>query len=144
MPSSLQEAMNKVLGTVASVTNPGTPYDPFAKGEAEIAALRAQTDQLSKSMGIQPASTTPAQPASTTPAMSSPWGQISGTNADQYRQYLAKQHPAVLPATYQQMVANAPNPFTGSVRNSQAGGNYPGSGSWQQKAQYWKDLAAKT
>jgi hypothetical protein len=47
--------MNRVLGTTASVTNPGAPYDPLAKQNADLTAIKAQTDALRQSLA--PAST---------------------------------------------------------------------------------------
>ena len=62
-----------------SITN--TPFDPFAGEKAALAA--AQTALTAP----KPAAVAPAAVAA--PAVSSPWGQLSGTQADQYKQYLA-------------------------------------------------------
>lgn len=56
--SSLEQAMNKIVGappaTTVSVTNPGTPYDPMAQQNAELAALKTQTAAMAA--GLNPAS----------------------------------------------------------------------------------------
>jgi hypothetical protein len=59
-----KEAMEKVLGTTATVGQSGPVFDPMAKQNADLDALRAQNDAMAASLGLQPStlSATPETP----------------------------------------------------------------------------------